>query len=79
MKIYFNKSSKNSKNDVLESQEYDLLERLQILARDKINAEGSAVNDGSLYSADATPESKERQFYVNEVNDLKDRYMSEFD
>jgi|GEM_PF-4583579 len=61
------------------SENYDLLERLQILAENRLNETNSAIN-GSLYSADATPKSKQKQFDRNdEKSNLRDSYFNEFD
>ena len=61
------------------SENYDLLERLQILAENRLNGIDSTIN-GSLYSADATPDSKQKQFDRNyEKSNLGDSYFNEFD
>lgn len=75
MKISFEKSYEDNR-----SENYDLLERLQILAENRLNERNSAINDESLYSADATPESKQTQFDRNEEeNNLRYSYFNEFD
>ncbi len=74
MKISF---KKNSVKDI--SENYDLLERLKILAEDKNNKRNRAINSVSLYSADATPYSKQKQFDRNEEMNKFRNINSEFD
>ena len=75
MKSTFKKSFEDDR-----SENYDLLERLQILAENRLNERNSAINDEGLYSADATPESKQMQFDRNdEKNNSIDSYFNEFD